>query len=125
MMTIHPTASFEPIIEKDIEVFAVIEGKKIYLPEKARYVMQDSRGIWFFCNRKPRISEDDWTVNKTSIACKTDRGVVRALKTEARSPWLDSCQRTIRVVSKGSGRSAEEDEIIRNQVGMRRRVAAL
>ena len=124
-MTIHPTASFKPNVEKDIEVFAVIEGKKIYLPENARYVMQDSRGIWFFCNRKTRISEDDWTVNKTSIACKTDRGVVRALKTEARSPWLDSCQRTVRVVSKGSGRSAEEGEIIRNQLGRKRRAVGL
>ncbi len=124
-MTIHPTASFKPNVEKDIEVFAVIEGKKIYLPENARYVMQDSRGIWFFCNRKPRISEDDWTVNKTSIACKTDRGVVRALKTEARSPWLDSCQRTVRVVSKGSGRMAEEGEIMRNQLGRKRRAVGL
>ena len=124
-MTIHPTASFEPNIEKDIEVFAVIEGKKIYLPENARYVMQDSRGIWFFCNRKPRISEDDWTVNKTSIACKTDRGVVRALKTEARSPWLDSCQRTVRIVSKGSGRSAKEGEIVKHQLGRKRRVVGL
>ena len=124
-MTIHPTASFKPNVEKDIEVFAVIEGKKIYLPENARYVMQDSRGIWFFCNRKPRISEDDWTVNKTSIACKTDRGVVRALKTEARSPWLDSCQRTVRVVSIGSGRNAEEGEIVKNQLGRKRRVVGL
>ena len=125
MMTIHPTASFKPILEKDIEVFAVIEGKKVYLPENARYVMQDSRGIWFFCNRKPRISEDDWTVNKTSIACKTDRGVVRALKTEARSPWLDSCQRTVRIVSKGSGRSAKEGEIVKHQLGRKRRVVGL
>ena len=124
-MTIHPTASFKPNVEKDIEVFAVIEGKKIYLPENARYVMQDSRGIWFFCNRKPRISEDDWTVNKTSIACKTDRGVVRALKTEARSPWLDSCQRTVRIVSKGSGRSAKEGEIVKHQLGRKRRVVGL
>ena len=124
-MTIQPTASFEPTIEKDIEVFAVIDGRKIYLPEDARYVMQDSRGIWFFCNRKPRISEDDWTVNKTSIACKTHRGVVRALRTEAHSPWLDSCQRTIRVVSRESGRAAQEDEIVRNQISARKRVAAL
>ena len=121
-MNIQPTASFEPISGKNIEVFAIIDGKKIYLPEDARYVMQDSRGIWFFCNRKPRISEDDWTVNKTSIACKTTRGVVRALRTEARSPWLDSCQRTIRVVSKGAGRAAKEDEIIRASTRDRRRV---
>ena len=114
MMTIQPTASFEPSNRRDIEVFAVIEGKKVYLPEEARYVVQDSRGIWFFCKRKPRISEDDWTANKTSIAFKNDRGYVRALKTDSSPNWLDSCQRTIRIVASNSSRNPQEDEIVKN-----------
>ena len=121
MMTIHPTASFEPSAQKDIEVFAVIDGRKIYLPEEAKYVMQDRRGIWFFCKRKPRISEGDWTVNKTSIACRTNRGLVRALRTDTDSPWLNSCQRTIRVVSRDSGRAAQDDEILRHRAKLKKR----
>ncbi len=121
MMTIQPTASFQPSGKKDIEVFAVIDGKKVYLPEEAKYVMQDCRGIWFFCKRKPRISEGDWTVNKTSIACKTNRGFVRALRTQTDSPWLNSCQRTIRVVARDSGRAALEDEIMRHRTKIKKR----
>jgi len=113
MLTITPTANFDTSPTVDLEVFAVIGGKKVYLPQEAKYVMQDKRGIWFYCNRKPRTSEGDWTVNKTSIACLTDRGYVRALRTDTSVPWLDTCQRTVRVVTNPNLRAAGEDEIIR------------
>ncbi|MEP4486244.1 MAG: hypothetical protein ABJ013_11490 [Halioglobus sp.] len=114
MLTITPTANFDTSLTADLEVFAVIGGSKVYLPQEAKYVMQDKRGIWFYCNRKPRTSEGDWTVNKTSIACLTERGYVRALRTDTSVPWLDTCQRTVRVVTNPNQRSAGEDEITRS-----------
>ena len=97
-MTITPTAVLDRIPEDGREVFAVIEGKKVFLPEEAKYVMQDRRGLWYYSTRKPRPKEGDWTPNKTSIACRTERGYVRALKTDTVVEWLDTCQRTIRMI---------------------------
>ena len=113
MLTITPTADLGCSQEKGLEVFAVIEGRKVFLPSEAKYVMQDKRGLWFFAARKPRPTEGDWTPNKSSIACLTDRGYVRALKTETSIPWLDTCQRTVRVVTRDSDRLPGEDEIVR------------
>ncbi|GAB5451380.1 MAG: hypothetical protein Hals2KO_17080 [Halioglobus sp.] len=98
MLTITPTAVVDAAPEQGPEVFAVIEGKKVFLPAEAKYVMQDRRGIWYYSTRKPRPKEGDWTPNKTSIACLTEQGYVRALQTEARVEWLQTCQRTIRMV---------------------------
>ncbi len=109
MLTITPTAMLEKDSSNELEVYAVIDGKKVYLPPEATYVMQDRRGLWFYSSRKPRLKEGDWTPNKTSISCKTERGYVRALKTESNVPWLDTCQRTVRMVaSKGARRPAEQ-----------------
>lgn len=102
MLTLTPTADLSNKDNADLEVFAVIEGQKVFLPADANYVMQDRRGLWFYSKRKPRPKEGDWTPNKTSITCRTDRGYVRALKTDTLVPWLDTCQRTIRIVS-GTG----------------------
>lgn len=113
MLTITPTATLETSITNDLEVYAVIGGRKVYLPSDAKYVMQDRRGIWFYSKRKPRTSEGDWTPNKTSISCLTDGGYVRALKTETSVPWLETCQRTVRVVARDSGLLPGEDEILR------------
>ncbi len=108
MLTITPTAMLERNQTDELEVYAVIDGKKVFLPPEATYVMQDRRGLWFFSKRKPRLKEGDWTPNKTSISCKTDRGYVRALKTDSAVPWLDTCQRTVRIVAtEGSRRPAE------------------
>jgi hypothetical protein len=110
MLTVTPTAVLEGKSADELEVFAVIEGRKVFLPPEAKYVMQDRRGLWFYSTRKPRTSEGDWTPNKTSICCRTDGGYVRVLKTDTRVPWLETCQRTIRMVSDGSGRRpADED----------------
>ncbi len=104
MLTITPTAVFDRPSTDGLEVFAVIEGKKVYLPSEANYVMQDRRGLWFYSARKPRPKEGDWTPNKTSISCRMDRGFVRVLKTETKVGWLDTCQRTVRIMSEAGGR---------------------
>lgn len=98
MLTITPTAVMDGAPAQGTEVFAVIEGKKVFLPADAKYVMQDRRGIWYYSSRKPRPKEGDWTPNKTSIACLTEKGYVRALKTENKVEWLQTCQRTVRMV---------------------------
>jgi len=109
MLTPTPTAVLSRNPNSDLEVFAVIEGRKVYLPADANYIMQDRRGLWYFSQRKPRPKEGDWTPNKTSIACRTEKGYVRALRTETCQPWLDTCQRTVRMVVGGdsSRRPAE------------------
>ena len=109
MLTITPTATLESAPAEGTEVFAVIAGKKVFLPEDAKYVMQDRRGLWYYSTRKPRPKEGDWTPNKTSIACRTEGGYVRALKTESCQQWLDTCQRTIRMVKSTDGRRAADD----------------
>jgi hypothetical protein len=109
MLTITPTAVMDSVQAEGPEVFAVIAGQKIFLPADAKYVMQDRRGLWYYSSRKPRPKEGDWTPNKTSIACITERGYVRALKTETEQQWLDTCQRTVRMVKSTEGRRAVED----------------
>ena len=109
ILTITPTAETHSQASPGTEVFAVIAGKKVYLPVEAKYVMQDRRGLWFYSTRKPRQKEGDWTPNKTSIACLNERGYVRALKTESNREWLETCQRTVRMVQKGGARRAAED----------------
>ena len=104
MLTITPTAVLDCSPTDGLQVFAVIEGKKVFLPSEANYVMQDRRGLWFYSARKPRPKEGDWTPNKTSISCRTERGMVRVLKTETKQAWLDTCQRTVRIISEGGGR---------------------
>jgi hypothetical protein len=111
MMTITPTAVMDGVPAEGPEVFAVIAGHKVFLPADAKYVMQDRRGLWYYSSRKPRPKEGDWTPNKTSIACRTDLGYVRALKTDTEQRWLDTCQRTVRMVRShdGSDRRQAED----------------
>ncbi len=109
MLTITPTAILESNPDDQLEVFAVIEGKKVFLPPEAKYVMQDRRGIWYFSSRKPRPKEGDWTPNKTSIACRTEQGYVRALKTDVEVAWLDTCQRTVRMARNGGERRPADD----------------
>jgi len=103
MLTITPTAMMDRVPTEGPEVFAVIGGKKVFLPVDARYVMQDRRGIWYYSSRKPRPKEGDWTPNKTSIACLTERGYVRALKTDTVQQWEETCQRTVRMMRAKSG----------------------
>ncbi|MFU8764542.1 MAG: hypothetical protein ACNA7T_08470 [Haliea sp.] len=109
MLTVTPTAVLGCNQSDELEVFAMIDGRKVYLPEEARYVMQDRRGLWFYSKRKPRLSEDDWTPNKTSIACVTERGCVRVLQTKPAGTWLETCQRTIRMVARDGQRRPAED----------------
>ena len=110
MLTITPTATLESNPESNLEVFAVIDGKKVFLPEDAKYVMQDRRGIWYYCKRKPRTTEGDWTPNKTSISCRNEAGYVRALKTDMQRKWLETCQRTVRIVPGKAGARRPADD---------------
>ena len=110
MLTITPTAVVDQVPEEGPEVFAVIGGKKVFLPADAKYVMQDRRGLWYYSSRKPRPKEGDWTPNKTSIACRNEQGYVRALKTEIELAWLDTCQRTVRMVSRNGGDRRPADD---------------
>ena len=110
MLTLTPTAVLNDNPGGELEVFAVIDGKKVYLPPEANYIMQDRRGLWYYSTRKPRPKEGDWTPNKTSISCRTEGGYVRALKTDVVQPWLETCQRTVRMVTgarDGSRRPAD------------------
>jgi hypothetical protein len=109
MLTITPTAVFDTSPQDGLEVFAVIAGRKVYLPPEANYVMQDRRGLWFYSTRKPRPKEGDWTPNKTSITCRNERGYVRALQTETELPWLETCQRTVRIVAGATGQRRPAD----------------
>jgi hypothetical protein len=108
MLTITPTGILDKDSSQELEVYAVIDGKKVFLPPEATYVMQDRRGLWFYSKRKPRLKEGDWTPNKVSISCRTDRGYLRALKTDSNVPWLETCQRTVRVVSRDGSRRPVE-----------------
>ncbi len=109
MLTITPTAELDNSLTDGLEVFAVIGGNKVFLPQDAKYVMQDRRGLWFYSSRKPRPKEGDWTPNKTSISCRTEAGYVRALRTDTNLPWLETCQRTVRMVAQsGLGRRPAE-----------------
>ena len=108
MLTITPTAVLDSVPDSGPEVFAVIGGKKVFLPAEAKYVMQDRRGLWYYSTRKPRPKEGDWTPNKTSIACRLERGFVRALKTDTNIPWLETCQRTVRILNRDGNRCAAD-----------------
>lgn len=109
MMTMTPTAVLDHEPECGQEVFAVIDGKKVFLPPDAKYVMQDRRGVWYYCSRKPRPKEGDWTPNKTSISCRNERGYVRVLKTDSVAEWLQTCQRTVRITHVGGERRPAND----------------
>lgn len=109
MLTITPTAVIDAAPEEGTEVFAVIGGKKVFLPAEAKYVMQDRRGLWYYSTRKPRPKEGDWTPNKTSIAFRNEQGFVRALRTETECEWLETCQRTVRMVKSGRARRVADD----------------
>jgi hypothetical protein len=94
MQTMKPHAERAAATAVDLEVYAIIEGRKVYLPAEAKYVMQDCRGLWFYSTRKPRTSEGDWTANKTGIACRTPEGHIRTLRTDPALPWLKTSQKT-------------------------------
>ncbi len=78
------------------DVYVVIDGKVIALPKTAKYICQDKRGCWYYCTRRPRIKNDDWTPNKSPIQIQTDRGHARVLRTELRIPWEYTLQSAVK-----------------------------
>lgn len=85
-------------VQKAADVYAIIEGIPIALPGDAKYICQDKRGCWFFCARRPRIKDGDWTPNKTPIQLMNERGQLsaRVLITDTKSNWSTTLQTTIK-----------------------------
>lgn len=84
--------------------FIVIDTVVFRLPAEAKYVMQDSRGSWFWSPRRPRIKEGDWTPNKTPLQRELSNGKfeARVYQTEINRPWQETMQRAIRIDRKKS-----------------------
>jgi len=75
--------------------YVIINRDKVVLPNDAKFVMQDKRGIWYYTSRHPRIKNNDWTPNKLPIQVKNNKGYVRPLMTDADSNWANTVQATI------------------------------
>lgn len=77
------------------EAYAVIEGVVVKLPKSAKYICQDKRGCWYYCGRRPRIKDGDWTPNKSPIMILNDQGHQRVLITEVKGSWKTTLQMPI------------------------------
>ncbi|WP_045861648.1 hypothetical protein [Teredinibacter purpureus] len=79
-------------------VYTIIEGIPIALPQDAKYVCQDKRGCWFYCARRPRVKDGDWTPNKHPIQLQTETGRLstQVLITDPKESWKSSLQTTIK-----------------------------
>lgn len=83
----------------------IIEDMIIPLPKEAKWVVQESNGVWYWYTRKPRPafyedSESDqemcWAFkNKNPIQIVTIEGYQRVLRTEVKGDWKESTQRVI------------------------------
>ena len=85
-------------VQETASVYAVVEGIPIALPDDAKCIVQDKRGCWFYCKRKPRIKHADWTPNKVPIQLRDHSGnlLPQVLKTNSFTPWQDSMQLTVK-----------------------------
>ncbi|MFA0809542.1 hypothetical protein [Microbulbifer epialgicus] len=85
-------------VHEGAEVYAIIEGIPIALPSKAKYICQDRRGCWFFCTRRPRIKDGDWTPNKVPIQMINESGrlIAKVLITSPNINWTKTLQTTIK-----------------------------
>lgn len=78
-------------------VYAIIDGEPVILPSSAKFICQDKRGCWFYCTRRPRIKNDDWTPNKSPVQLINGMGkiVPRVIITASSPDWKKTLQRTI------------------------------
>ena len=85
-------------VQKEANVYAIIEGIPIALPSDAKYICQDKRGCWFYCARRPRIKDGDWTPNKNPIQLHNEKGNItaRVLITNTMASWTNTLQTTIK-----------------------------
>lgn len=85
-------------VREEANVYAIIGGVPVGLPNDARYICQDVRGCWYFCNRKPRVKDNDWTPNKTPIQPHSPHGRLKAsvVMTEVNPNWANTLQSTIK-----------------------------
>ena len=70
----------------------MIDGIFVTLPDKAKYVLQCQRGLWYYVDRKPRLKHGDWTPLKEPIQVTNAQGHIRVLQTQNNNPWQDSIQ---------------------------------
>lgn len=85
-------------IHESADVYAIIERIPIALPGSAKFIFQDKRGCWFFCSRRPRIRDGDWTPNKTPIQIVNERRQLTAqvFMTDAKPSWATTLQTTVK-----------------------------
>ncbi len=75
-------------------VFAVVDGITVLLPRGAKYVMQDKYCRWFFSEKYPVYSKDDWFPDKLPIQYD-DNGAIKLLRTKPEKSWVDTRNKTI------------------------------
>jgi hypothetical protein len=79
----------------DIKKAVLIDGVHIFLPEDAKYVFQESNGVWYWSSRRPRIVLDDETgedlcwshKNKYPITFYSAEGYQQAFITDVLVDW--------------------------------------
>lgn len=81
------------LAEGDV-TFAVVDGITVILPKSAKYIMQDKHQRWYFSEKYPVRSQEDWFPDKRPIQY-TDKGAVRLLTTKSNKPWRETRHKTI------------------------------
>lgn len=81
------------LAEGDV-TFAVVDGITVILPKSAKYIMQDKHQRWYFSEKYPVRSQEDWFPDKRPIQY-TDKGAVRLLTTKSNTPWRETRHKTI------------------------------
>lgn len=81
------------LAEGDV-TFAVVDGITVILPRSARYIMQDKHQRWYFSEKYPVKSKEDWFPDKRPIQY-IENGAVRLLTTKPNQHWHETRHRTI------------------------------
>lgn len=75
-------------------VFAVVDGITVLLPKNAKYVMQDKYCRWYFSEKYPVYSKDDWFPDKLPIQYDHN-GSIKLLQTKPEQSWENTRNKTI------------------------------
>lgn len=81
------------LAEGDV-TFAVVDGITVILPKSAKYIMQDKHQRWYFSEKYPVRSQEDWFPDKRPIQY-SDKGANRLLTTKSNKPWQETRYKTI------------------------------
>lgn len=74
--------------------FAVVDGITVILPRNARYIMQDKYQRWYFSEKYPVNSKDDWFPDKLPIQY-VENGTIRLLSSKPNKNWRETRHKTI------------------------------